>query len=55
MSVSKLLSRIKAPQFDCENESGERVKGGGAENTNGILDPMTQFAWYVYLFDVSAD
>jgi hypothetical protein len=53
MSVSKLLSRIKAPPFDCEHESGERVKG--AENTNGILDPMTQFAWYVNLCDVSAD
>jgi hypothetical protein len=44
MSVSKLLSRIKAPQFDGEQESGERAKG--TENTNGILDPMTQFAWY---------
>ena len=45
MSVSKLLSRIKAPHPNSEDESDEFAHREGAENTYGILDPLTQFAW----------
>lgn len=45
MSVSKLLSRIKAPRPSSEEESDEFEHRQGAENTYGILDPLTQFAW----------
>lgn len=48
MSVSKLLSRIRAPKADCCSAIGEETTSEH-DNTYGILDPLTQFAWYVLM------